>query len=68
VVLPLLQTLIEGFFWNGVQLRRRLLYDILAVSSILGKPEITRSHVRREGSLVSLWKAMLGQETLDQVS
>jgi hypothetical protein len=29
VVLPLLEAILEGFFWNGMQLRHRILYDVL---------------------------------------
>jgi hypothetical protein len=25
-----MEAILEGFFWNGVQLRRRVLYDVLA--------------------------------------
>jgi hypothetical protein len=29
-VLPSLEAIMEGLFWNGVQLRLRVLYDVLA--------------------------------------
>jgi hypothetical protein len=70
------QAILEGFFWNGVQLRHHILYDILAAVKMgtfqqclqsREQPKIKRSHVRRIGSLANLQNAVLGQETLDQV-
>jgi hypothetical protein len=29
VILPSLEAILEGLFWNGVQLRHHVLYDVL---------------------------------------
>jgi hypothetical protein len=76
VVFSSLEALLEGLFWNGVQLLHHVLYDVLvnvkteAVYWCLHSQEqveITRSRDRRVGSLANLWNAVLSQETLDQV-
>ena len=75
-MLPLPKTLLEGFFWNGVHLRRRVLhylFSTLKTGSFQCRlqfrkhPEVARSHVWRVGRLVNDWNSMFRQEILDQV-
>jgi len=74
-MLPLPKTLLEGFFWYGVHLRRRVLHYLFSTLKtgsfhclqFRKQPEVARSHVWRVGRLVNDWNFMFRQEILDQV-
>ena len=75
-MLPLPKTLLEGFFWNGVHLRRRVLHYLFSTLKtgsfqcrlqFRKQPEVARSHVWRVGRLLKDWNSMFRQEILDQV-
>jgi len=75
-MLLLPKTLLEGFFWNGVHLRRRVLHYLFSTLKtgsfqcrlqFWKQPEVARSHVWRVGRMVNDWNSMFRQEILDQV-
>ena len=70
-VLPLLETFLESFLWNHVQLRCRVPHNVFSWLKSgpfqrhfqLGEqPKMTRSHVGRVGSLTNQGNVVLGQK------
>jgi len=73
-VLPLFEAFLECLFANGVQLSRRVPYNVISwlKSSpfqlrfqVGEQPKIARSHVGRVGSLLNHRNVVFGQESLN---
>jgi len=76
VVLPLLETFLESFLWNLVQLGRRVLHNVFSWLKsgpfqrhfqFGEQPKITRSHVGRVGSLTNQGNVVFSQKTLNRM-
>ena len=72
---PLLETSLECLFANGVQLGRRVPYNVVSwlksspfqlCFQVGEQPKIARSHVGRVGSMLNRRNVIFGQENLNQ--
>ena len=75
-VLPLLETFLESFLWNHVQLGCRVPHNVFSWLKsgpfqrhfqFGEQPKITRSHVGRVGSLTNQGNVVFSQKTLNQM-